>query len=50
MFTIHGVLITMPFIFMNHQTTFVYKYQIHSNDNTATYFKNLQNTQQHALI
>ena len=32
-------LLSCHFIFINHQTTFVYKYQLHSNENTKTHFK-----------
>ena len=33
---------------INHQTAFVYKYQIHYNENTATHFKYIpKKTQQH---
>ena len=50
-FTVHGELITCHFISINNQTACVYKYQIHSNENTATYFKYIpKKTQQHTLI
>ena len=40
-FTIHVIKLSCHCISMNHQAIFVYKYKIHSYENTTIYFKNI---------